>query len=233
MKKILLLLLLSTVGLFSAQAQVQNFNVGDVCPDFSVTDVNGVTHKLYDITASGQYVIIDFFFTTCGPCQQMAPIFSELHEKYGCNGGKLFCISIDTGYDDADVVAFENNYGGPSAHAPAVSGNQGGGNAVINTMNVQAFPTFAMIGPDNKIISTDIWPISNVASFESEFPANSGITPMACSAVNVDPSSEQMPLSIYPNPTSQRAQLSMDFNSMEPAVVEVFDLAGQKDMEQG
>jgi cytochrome oxidase Cu insertion factor (SCO1/SenC/PrrC family) len=31
--------------------------------DFTVTDTEGHTHNLFDILASGQHVLIDFFFT--------------------------------------------------------------------------------------------------------------------------------------------------------------------------
>ena len=47
-----------STGLF---AQVTGYSVGDVVDNFTVTDVNGNEHSLYDITASGQYVYLDFF----------------------------------------------------------------------------------------------------------------------------------------------------------------------------
>ena len=50
-------------------SQVGGFSVGQTVSDFTVTDVHGNTHTLSSITASGQWVLIDFFFTTCPPCQ--------------------------------------------------------------------------------------------------------------------------------------------------------------------
>jgi hypothetical protein len=32
--------------------------------DFTATDIDGVEHNLFDILDGGQYVCIDFFFTT-------------------------------------------------------------------------------------------------------------------------------------------------------------------------
>ncbi|HOY27919.1 MAG TPA: redoxin domain-containing protein [Flavobacteriales bacterium] len=49
-------------------AQIQGYNVGEVVDDFTVTDTQGNEHNLYEITASGKHVILDFFFDTCPPC---------------------------------------------------------------------------------------------------------------------------------------------------------------------
>ncbi len=35
-----------------------------VAVDFTATDTQGVEHNLFDILAGGQYVCLDFFFTT-------------------------------------------------------------------------------------------------------------------------------------------------------------------------
>ncbi|MEM0519437.1 TlpA family protein disulfide reductase [Aequorivita flava] len=92
MKKITFLLLF--IG-FTINAQVNNYSVGDVVDDFTVTDIDGVEHNLYSITAQGKYVWLDFFFADCVPCQQTAPIFNEFFDKYGCNEGLVFCLSIN------------------------------------------------------------------------------------------------------------------------------------------
>lgn len=212
----------------STHAQVGNFNVGDVCPNFTVVDVNGVSHTLYDITATGQYVMLDFFFTTCPPCQQTAPIWNELHEKYGCNQGQLYCLSIDNGDTDQQVVDYSNQYGGSFSHSPHASGNQGGGNAVNTTFGIVAYPTYTLIGPDNKFINTDIWPINNVGSFEAAFPSGSNIMPMACSAVSVDDKFEGATLNMYPNPAAQSTRMDLNFEQFGDASIEVYDILGKQ-----
>ena len=97
MKKITLILCMLT---YVVNAQVNNYNVGDVVDDFTVTDVEGVEHNLYSILAEGKYVYLDFFFDTCVPCQTTTPIFNEFFDKYGCNEGDVFCISINNGSDN-------------------------------------------------------------------------------------------------------------------------------------
>lgn len=232
MKKLLLGLICSVFFFSAAQAQVTNFAVGDVCPDFTVTDINGNSYSLYDRTSQGQYVVLDFFFTTCPPCQQTTPVFNELHEKYGCNEGDLFCIAIDNGDTDAQVMTFESTYGGSFSHAPAVSGVEGGGNAVNATIGIQAYPTYALIGPDNKFISTDIWPISSVADFEASFPTGSGITPQACATVAVTPRQDIQALEVFPNPATNQVRVAADFAALGTASIQIFDMMGKEVMNQ-
>lgn len=228
MRKTLLTLLAGLAIAAPAEAQLQNFAVGDVAPDFTVTDVHGATHTLYSQTSQGKYVILDFFFTTCPPCQATVPFFSELHDKYGCNNGDLYCLSIDVGDTDAEVIAFENTYGGSFAHAPAVSGNEGGGNAVIQTYSPAAYPTYVLIGPDNKFISIDIWPVSGVGSFEAAFPQGSNITPMPCSTVGIDNAQVATSMTLFPNPAQDQAKLNLNLEQEGVVAIEIYNLMGSR-----
>ena len=63
MKKItalFLILLFSIVTL----AQTNNYNVGDVVDDFTVTDVYGIEHNLYEYADAGKHIYLDFFYDT-------------------------------------------------------------------------------------------------------------------------------------------------------------------------
>lgn len=200
MKRIILMLvsLVLSTGLF---AQVQGFAVGEVVDDFTVTDTEGNTHNLYDITSTGKYVYVDMFFVDCPPCQATVQYWNEFHDKYGCNEGDLYMISINgTGDNDAEVIAFENQYGGDFAHIPAVSTVEGGGDVPDTAFNVVAYPTYFLIGPDNTLLINDIWPISSVVDFENSF-AQVGINPapMSCSLGVGEVAS--VDFTIFPNPS--------------------------------
>jgi thiol-disulfide isomerase/thioredoxin len=221
MKKFLLSFTLSAFA-FSMMAQVTNYSVGQVVANFTVTDTDGNQHTLHDITASGKYVMLDFFFDTCPPCQATQTYYNELHQTYGCNAGQLYVLSINNGTDsDAEVIAFENTYGGPWVHAPAISA-QGGGGAVTSQFGIAAYPTYCLIGPDNKLVNADIWPISNMSTFVNAFPANSGIQPMACStSVN---ETEAVEVVIFPVPASDMLNVNI---TSESAVYTIFDQSGR------
>lgn len=211
-----------STGIF---AQVGGYNVGDVVENFTVTDVNGEEHSLYDITASGQYVYLDFFFDTCPPCQATTPIFNEFHDKYGCNEGDIFMMSMNNGTDnDAEVIAFEESFGGDYSHAPAVS-TDGGAASVDARFNIAAYPTYCMIGPDNKLMVGDIWPLSDVGTFEATFPAGFAPQELECTAVSVTDNTA-IDFQVFPNPNNGSAiNIKLDQNTTQ-ASISIFNVVG-------
>jgi len=84
MKKILLLLVGVAIGL-SSTAQLADGSFG---PDFTVTDINGNHHTLYDILDSGYTVVMDLNATWCGPCwsYHTAGHLETLWEEHGPAG---------------------------------------------------------------------------------------------------------------------------------------------------
>ena len=214
---------------FGSNAQVGNYNVGDVVSDFTVTDVHGVTHVLSDYTNAGKWVFLDFFFVTCGPCQATVPFFSEFHEKYGCNAGDIVMISIDSGDDDAAVLSFETTYSMSTGFnpAPAASGTEGGGNAVVADFGIVAYPTYCIIGADMKLKNGDVWPVSSMADFETALTAV-GLTPteMACAA-NVEENLASLNnVSLYPNPATTSANISVNLEETSEVTVNVYNMVG-------
>lgn len=167
---------------------------------------------------------LDFFFVTCVPCQQTTPIFNEFFDKYGCNEGDLFMISINEGMDnDAQVIAFEDQYGGSFNHAPAVSGD-GGSAAVDTNFGVGAYPTYCLIGPDNTLVVKDIWPISGVETFEATFPSGFEPAVMECTLGLSD--TNTFDFVIYP--TISRGNVTISLPNTADASVAVFNTLGQQ-----
>lgn len=225
MKKLIL-----TFGLFAgvlgAQAQVTGYAVGEVVADFTVTDIDGNTHNLYSITASGKHVYLDFFFDTCVPCQGASPTFGEFYDKYGCNAGEVYCLVMNNGTDsDAETAAYEAAYGGPGHHAPAVSAD-GGAGAVDAAFGVGAYPTFCLIGPDNKLINADIWPLAGVSTFEGTFYGAFNPAPMPCSFAGVEEISLTA-LNVYPNPTNGLTQITFQSAAEEQGTITVINMLGE------
>lgn len=150
-------------------AQVSNYQVGDVVDNFTVTDTHGVEHTLYDITATGKYVFIDFFFRNCGPCQQTSRYFYQLYNEYGENQEHTYMISLSPIDDNATITEFETLYNGGFTPCPA-AGTEGGAPPVISNFGVGAYPTYIIISPENRLEVADIWPVTGMGSFEDAFP---------------------------------------------------------------
>lgn len=172
MKKLLfgLLVLIGISTLTKAQTPLT------VAVDFTVTTVEGEELNLFDILDGGQHVIIDFFFTTCGPCQLAAPHINAAYINFGCNSGDVFFIAMDQGDTDAQCIAFDEQFG---VEYPTVSGNEGGGNAVCTAYGITAYPTVILIAPNHNIIEQDIWPIANPQAVIQPI-LNAGCTPKDC-----------------------------------------------------
>ncbi|MBK8873103.1 MAG: T9SS type A sorting domain-containing protein [Bacteroidia bacterium] len=220
MKKLLLVML--TVGFFltgkiSAQTTLTQ------AVDFTVTDVNGDVHNLFDILNAGQYVCMDFFFTTCPPCIATSPYYRDTYENFGCNTEDIFFIAMDVGDTDAEVIAYENSVLGGSPGYPSVSGIDGGGNAVVTAYGVGAFPTYILIAPNKNIVETDMWPIANATTFATFFGTH-GLSPVPCSTVGIGEQNAISGFSIFPNPATGKVSVSAD---TELESVRIFDVAGK------
>ncbi|MBI1267475.1 MAG: T9SS type A sorting domain-containing protein [Cryomorphaceae bacterium] len=232
--KVMKRILFSTLILASAlagTAQVNNYSVGDVVDDFTITDVDGNVHNLYAYADAGKYIILDFFFDTCPPCQATAPFFNELHDTYGCNSGDLICLTINNGTDnDAMVIAYEQAYGGSFNHAPAISADGGGGEVNAN-FGINAFPTYCMVGPNRTLVNADIWPVSDMNTFVSAFPAGSGISPMACSVNVAEPTvAISTPMNVFPNPANGNTNITYSLANDARVRISIVNLVGEEVM---
>jgi thiol-disulfide isomerase/thioredoxin len=229
MKQILLVAALLTT-FFVGSSQIQNYSVGDVVSDFTVTDIHGGEHNLYSYTSAGKYVYIDFSFVNCGPCQGFAPKFNEFYDKYGCNNGDVICLSMfglaSQNDSNEDVEGFENAHGGSFSHVPATS-IEGGAGPVDTDFNPAAYPTICLISPDNKILNLDIWPVNTIAELEATFPA--GFTPeeLPCTVGTDDNNTDRIDISVYPSPASNDLHIYLPFTGDFDARVEVFNLKGE------
>lgn len=219
------LVLVSMFMAMSINAQVTTYNVGDVVNDFTVTDTDGVEHNLYSITAQGKYVYLDFFFDSCVPCQQNQPTFNEFYDKYGCNEGLVYCLSINNGTDnDAEVIAYKEAFGGPWAHPPAASAD--GGSAAVDTdFGVSAYPTFCLINPNNEIIVLDIWPLSGVQTFEATFP-DGFEPPINYCTLGTDDIEAAENFKVYPNPSDGTTINLSILSAFDTAEISIYNILG-------
>lgn len=122
---------------------------GQPAPDFEVTDTHGKKHRLYDYLNHGKTVVLDFFFTTCIPCQYYTPQVNLAFKKYGCNKKDVIFMAIDYNDTNEEVKAYDSKY---QIEYPSISGLEGGGNKVVNAYGIIGFPTFYVVDSSKKIV---------------------------------------------------------------------------------
>lgn len=163
-------------------ATLLSINVFAQCPlstavDFTATDCHGTEVHLFDILDGGQYVLIDFFFTTCGPCQQATPKIAEAYQLLGCNMHDVFFMEVSPSDNDTQCQNWCQQYG---IEYPTI-GTSSTGASICNTYGIPAYPTVILIKPDRSIVINDLWPISSAQTITSQL-ATYGIQEYDCTS---------------------------------------------------
>lgn len=130
---------------FFAQRHSLHADAGRVAPEVVIRQIIGdaKTEGEFRLSAErGHPVLLDFFATWCGPCQQSLPILDKIHERLKSRG--LRTIAIDSGEDAALVRAFANRLG---LHLP-IGLDTGEASA---RYNVTSIPHLILIGKDGAI----------------------------------------------------------------------------------
>ncbi len=196
--------------------------------DFDVTTVHGEEYNLFALLDEGKHVIIDFFFTTCPPCIASVPTVNDSYEKYGCNKGDIVYLAIDAGDTNAEVLQYETDHGGL---LPSVSGTEGGGDAVVGSYGIGAFPTVILIAPDRSILSQDIFPVTetnlDAAITGAGLTENSDACSLTSSIYDLDKNVAEI-VSVFPNPVSEFTNLQFSVPATTDITIEVFNMMGQK-----
>ncbi|MCD4736275.1 MAG: T9SS type A sorting domain-containing protein [Bacteroidales bacterium] len=218
MKRIFILL---TVTLITLAASTQTLL--DTATNFFVKDIDGLNHELFEILGQNKYVVVNFYSTACGTCQQHGPEMQQAYLEFGCNEGNVFFISIDKGNWNEDVIFFNNEYG---IEYPSISGMEGNGNITHLDYEIQGTPSIVMIAPDKSIPVRQVFP--GVAQNIIDSVAAHGGIAQTCgvTAVNENGISKNS-FSFYPNPASEFVTFGATLKKRETIYIEIYDLMGK------
>jgi peroxiredoxin len=124
--------------------------VGNPAPDFNVTDLDGKSLKLSDYR--GKYVLLDFWATWCGPCVAETPNLKATHDAFGKNA-RFAMISLSLDKDASAPERFTRRH--DIAWTQGFLGDWSA-DRVTSTYGVHGIPAIFLIGPDGKILATQL-----------------------------------------------------------------------------
>ena len=186
------LFIVFTLAFYVSFAQLPN---GSVAPDFTVTDINGETYRLYDLLDSGYTVVIDLNATWCGPCWSYheAGHLEELWEDHGPAGATgvnanttddvfVMMIESDANTGMADLQGnTQTSYGDwiTGTNFPIVDDA-----SVANAYNLTYYPTVFTICPNRILTESGTLTAANHYNLVLECP--SAVEGVNASVLNVE-----------------------------------------------
>jgi len=142
--KLLLVLLLAFCLSSAVYAQLpKQF----VAPDFTLTDMNGVSHNLYDYLDNDVTVIMDMWATWCGPCIGSIPGLEKIWEDHGftpTGDSTIMILSLESDVNTSNEAATVAQYG----IATPVFDNA---HTILSSYPIAAYPTFFVVYPDRNV----------------------------------------------------------------------------------
>jgi len=126
-----------------------HFVKGEPAPDFSAVLMNGDTVRFESLR--GQYVLLQFWGSWCGPCRRENPHLVALYQQYHDKGFEIFSIGIEQNaaawqraiasdgmvwpYNSADF----NSFDGP----------------IAKQFNIHSIPSTFLVDPEGKIVAVN------------------------------------------------------------------------------
>lgn len=118
---------------------------GQPFADFTLTAEDGAEQKLSDYVGRGEYVLVDFWASWCGPCRREMPTIKEIYTKYKDQGLTVLGVAVND--EVADTQKAIEDMG---IEWPVISDVQG---ATLNIYGISGIPHLILFAPDGTIVS--------------------------------------------------------------------------------
>lgn len=116
--------------------------------DFEIPQPDGRVAKLSDYAGKGQYCLVDFWASWCGPCKREIPNLKEVYAKYGPKGLNMVSVAVwdkpQASIDTAAAYGISWNHIIDAQKIPT------------EIYSIQGIPHIMLIGPDGTILKRDL-----------------------------------------------------------------------------
>lgn len=193
-------------------------SMGFEAPDFVAVDCHDDEIHLYDILDGGQYVFIDFFHYTCGPCRELMPFVEESYYYFGCNDKDVYYMEI-SGSDNIGMCLqwceeFEVEY-------PTIS-KERGGEEIRSNYYIPGDPFFMLVAPDRSIVLSS-WYNFDFDDFQSIVDAFAPFDIQVYQCYHDMEEENGANYELFPNPADTFVNLSVKGSSL----VQIYNALGQ------
>ena len=128
---------------------LEKTKVGATIPDFTQNDKDGNPISITDLR--GQYVLVDFWASWCGPCRAENPNVVEAYQKYKDNGFTVIGVSLDDNKENW-LKAIKDD----KLDWYHVSDLQGWKNQVAQDFGVKSIPFSILIDKEGVILGKNL-----------------------------------------------------------------------------
>ena len=157
MRKLLLFALLSLATLSAGaqekelSASVQQQEGDKMYIDMTIPDMDGQQRSLSEWVGKGQYVMLDFWASWCGPCRMEMPNVVANYAKYHEKGFEIIGISFDR-----EAEAWKNGVKRLGMTWPQLSDLGGWRSGAVRVYGVRSIPASILFDGTGKVVAVNL-----------------------------------------------------------------------------